>query len=118
VAAKPSEAAIFRRKKTIPTATAKVGANTIPFNKEGAQMLAIWLGSQLTLKDHHTIRLKDGKRAMARLRRLAGQKGLSHTNCRKVMTVCIQSVARFGLELWRKGDCTRVTIGRQTSFSC
>lgn len=29
-----TETAIFRRKKTPPTAAVKVGANTIPFNKE------------------------------------------------------------------------------------
>jgi len=33
----------------------------------------VWLDSQLTLKDHHAIRMKSGKNVMARLRRLAGQ---------------------------------------------
>jgi len=57
------------------------------------------LDSQLTLKDHHAIRLKNGKNAMARLRRLAGRMGLSPANYRKVVTACIQSVAMFGSEL-------------------
>jgi len=62
-----TEAAIFRPRKTAPMATVKGGANTVPFNKEAARWLGIWLDSQLTLRDHHDIRLKDGKRAMARL---------------------------------------------------
>jgi len=95
-----TEAAIFRRKKTTPMATVKVGASTVLFNKEAARLLGIWLDSQLTLKDHHAIRLKDGEKAMARLRRLAGQMGLSPANCRKVMTAYIQPVAMFGSELW------------------
>ena len=68
--------------------------------------------SQLTLKDHHTIRLKEGKKAMGRLRRLTGQMGLSPTNCKKAMTACIQSVAMFESELWWKGDHVRGTIGQ------
>jgi hypothetical protein len=58
------------------------------------------LDSQLTLKEHHAIRLKEGKKALGRLRRLMGQMGLVPVNCRKVMTACIQSVAMFGSELY------------------
>ena len=94
-----TEAAIFRRKKTTPMVTVKVGANTVPFNKEATRLLRIWLDSQLTLKDHHAIWLKDGKKAMARLHRLAGQVELSPANYRKDMTTCIQPVAMFGSEL-------------------
>jgi hypothetical protein len=54
------------------------------------------LDSQLTLKEHHAIRLKEGRKAMGRLRWLTGQIGLSPVNCRKVMTACAQSVAMFG----------------------
>jgi len=106
------EAAIFRRKETTPTETVKVGTDTVPFNKEATRWLGVWLDSQLTLKDHHAIRLKEGERAMGRLRRLTGQMGLSPANCRKVMTACIQSVAMFGSELWWKGDHVRGTIGQ------
>jgi len=45
-------------------------------------------------------------------RQLTGQMGLSPANCRKVMTACIQSVAKFGSELWRKGDHVQGTVGR------
>jgi hypothetical protein len=57
-----------------------------------------------SLKEHHAIRLKEGKKALGRLRRLTGQMGLAPINCRKVMTACIQSVTMFGSELWWKGD--------------
>ena len=109
-----TEAAMFRRgrKRTTPIATVKVGTNTIPFNKEATRWLGIWLDSQLTLKEHHATRLKDGKKALGRLRRLAGQMGLAPVNCRKVMTACIQSVTMFGSELWWKGDHVRGTIGQ------
>jgi len=79
------EAVILRRKKAIPRQ-----AHTVPFNKEATRWLGVWLGSQLTLKDHHAIRLKDGKKKMARSRRLAGQMVLSLPNCRRVMTAYIQ----------------------------
>ena len=53
-----TEAEIFRRRKKTPTATVKVGANTVPFKKEATRWLGIWQDSQLTLKDHHAIWLK------------------------------------------------------------
>jgi len=62
----------FHRKKTAPVTTVKVGANAVPFNKQATRWLGVWLDSQLTLKEHHAIRPKDGKKAMAKLRRLAG----------------------------------------------
>jgi len=90
----------------------KVGANTVQSDSEATRWLGLWLGFQLTLKDHRAIRLKSGKKAMARLRRLAGQMGRSPANCGKVMTACIQSAVMFGSELWRKGDHTRGTVGQ------
>jgi len=107
-----TETAIFRRKKTPPTAAAAVGANTIPFNKEATQWLGVLLDFQPTLKDHQAIRLKNGKNAMARLHRLVRQMGPSPANCRKAMTTFIQPVAMFGSELWWKGDQARGTIGQ------
>jgi len=44
--------------------------------------------------------------------------GLSPTNCRKVMTACIQSDAMFGSELWWKGDTSGAPWARQMSCSC
>jgi len=72
-----------------PMATVQIGMVAVRFNKEATRWLCIWLDSQLTLKDHHAIRLAEGKKATARLKRLAGQMGLSPANCRKVKTACI-----------------------------
>lgn len=52
--------------KTPPTATVKIGANAAPFKKEATRWRGIWLYSQLTSKEHHAIRLKSGKKVMAR----------------------------------------------------
>jgi hypothetical protein len=70
------------------------------------------LDSQLTLKEHHAIRLKKGKNAMNRLRQLTGQMGLSPASRRKVMAAWVQSVAMFGAELWWMGDQVHGTTGR------
>ena len=93
-----TEAAIFwrRRKKGAEAkAMVKVGDNEVHFNKEATRWLGVWLDSQLTLKEHHATRLKNGRNTLTRLRRLTGQLGLSPANCRKVMTACIQSVAMY-----------------------
>jgi len=110
-----TEAALFWRKKRKETETSakmKMGDKEIPFNKEATRWLGVWLDSQLTLKEHHTTRLKSGRNAMTRLRRLTGKMGLSPTNCRRIMTACVQSVAMFGAELWWKGGNVRGTTGR------
>ena len=107
-----TEAAIFWRSKAVPTAMVKVGATLVLFNKEATRWLGVWLDSQLTLKEHHARRLKGGRNAKTRLRRLTGPLRLSPVNCWKVMTACVQSVAMFGAELWWKGDGTRGTVGR------
>ena len=109
-----TEAAMFWRKKKGTEAKAKVrvGDNEVPFNKEVTRWLGIWLDSRLTLGTHHNTRLRDGKRAMTRLRRLTGQMGLAPANCRKIMAACIQLAAMFGSELWWKGGNIRGTTGR------
>jgi ribonuclease HI len=110
-----TEAAIFWRKKRKGAKTrvkVKVGDEEIPFNKEATRWLGVWLDSQLTLREHHATRLKSGRNAMNRLRRLTGQMGLSPVNCRRIMTACVQSVAMFGAELWWKGGNVRGTTGR------
>jgi hypothetical protein len=89
-----------------------VGTSDIPFNTEATRWLGAWLASQLTLKEHHAIRIKEGKRTMGGLRRLTGQMGLSPVNCRKVKTACIQSVATFGSELCWMGNGVEGTVRR------
>ena len=108
-----TEAALFsRRRKADSGAAITVGSKAVPFNKEATRRLGVWLDSQLILKDHHAGRMKDGRNALTRLRRLSGQLGLSPANRRKVMTAYIQSVAMFGAELWWEGAEMRGTVGR------
>ena len=64
-----TEAAMFWRKTKGTEAKAKVigGEEEVAFNKVATRWLGVWLDSQLTLKDHHTTRLKSGRNPMARL---------------------------------------------------
>jgi len=52
--------------------TETVGNNSVPFNQEATRWLGVWLVSQLTLKEHHAVRMKSGRKAMARLHWLTG----------------------------------------------
>jgi len=107
-----TEAVLFHKKRSAPRATVAVGTNSVPFNKEAARWLGIWLDAQLSLKEHHATRMNEGRKALTRLRRLTGQMGLTPANCRKVLTACVQSATMFGAELWWKGDHTTGTQGR------
>jgi len=98
-----SEAVLFSRRRKAANETVKTGEREIPFNTEATRWLGIWLASHLTLRDHQRTMMKKGRKALARLKRLAGQMGLTSDNCRKVMTACVQSVAMYGTELWWKG---------------
>jgi len=89
-----------------------VGTNKVPFNREATRWLGIWLDAQLSQKEHHATRMKEGGKAMTRLQRFMGQMGLTPDNCRKAMTACVQSAAMFGAELWWMGDLAGGTIGR------
>jgi len=65
-----TEAALFYRKRSAPTAAIKVEGSDVPSNKEATRWLGVWLDPQLVLKEHHAIRLEKGRNAMNRLRRL------------------------------------------------
>jgi hypothetical protein len=60
---------------------------------------------------HQKAMMKKGRKAMGRLQRLTGEMGLTPANCRKVMSACVQSVAMYGSELWRKGATGRGMAG-------
>ena len=81
-----TEAALFWRGRKAAEAKVRVGGNEIPFNKEATRWLGVWLDSHLKLRNHHAVRMKEGRKALTRLWRLMGQMGLSPVNCRKVMT--------------------------------
>jgi len=72
-----TEGVLFRKKKCALTATIRVRTSDIPFNSEATRWLGVWLDSQLTLKEHHAVRLKEARKAMERLCWLTGQMGLS-----------------------------------------
>jgi len=89
-----TEAILFsrRRKRSTPATPPRgilVDGRTVQFNKQATRWLGVWLDSQLTLKDHHDVRMKIARNAQNRLRRLAGQVGLSPENCRKVQAACV-----------------------------
>ena len=88
-------------------------SNTIQFNGQATRWLGVWLDSQPTLKEHHDVRLKKARNAQNRLRRLAGQVGLSPENCRRIQAAYVQAAALFGSELWWKGKETYGMAGRQ-----
>jgi len=100
-----------KRKGAEAKAKVRVGDNIVPFNKEATRWLGVWLDSQLTLKVHHATRLNSRQNAMAHLQRLTGRMVLILTNCRRIMTACIQSVAMFGAELWWRGGNVCGTTG-------
>jgi len=101
-----------KRKGAEAKAKVRVGDNIVPFNKEATRWLGVWLDSQLMLKVHHATRLNSRQNAMAHLQWLTGRMGLILTNCRRIMTACIPSVAMFGAELWWKGGNVCGTTGR------
>ena len=93
------------------TATVTVGANAVQFNKEATRWLGICLASQLLLKQHHAIRMKEGRKAMTSLRRLTGRWALAG-QMQETHDGLFQSVIRFGSQLWWKGDHVTGTIDR------
>ena len=76
-----------RRKK--PTETVPVGDDRIPFNKQATRWLGVWIDSKITLKEHHSARMKSARKAMGRIRRLTGQAGLCTGACRKALVACV-----------------------------
>jgi len=75
------------------------------FNKQATWRLGAWLDSQLTLKEHHDIRIEKARNVQNRLRRLAGQVGPSPENCRRICP--------SRSELWWKGEDAHGTKNRQ-----
>jgi len=87
-----------RRRK--PTETVRVGDDEIPFNKQATRWLGVWIDSKMSLKEHHSARMKSARKAMGRIRRLTGQAGLCPGACRKALVAYVQATALYGAELW------------------
>jgi len=56
-----TEAALFHKMRTASTATVSIGTNDVPFDKEATRWPGVWLDAQLTLKEHHATRIKEGR---------------------------------------------------------
>jgi len=95
-----SEAMLFSTERRVPTATVETAGREIPFNKEATRWLGIWLDVHLTLRDHLRAMLNKGRNAAPRLRWMEGQMGMTSGNYLKVMTACVEAVAKYGNELW------------------
>jgi len=101
-----TEAMFLSKRRRKPTETVRVGDDEIPFNKQATRWLGVWIDSKMTLKEHHSARMKSARKAMGRIRRLTGQAGLCPGACRKALVACVQATALYGAELWwddRKG---------------
>ena len=76
-------AIVRSRRRRIPLANARgirVGqGNTVHFNKQATRLAGLAADSKL--KEHHDVRIENARNAQNRLRRLAGQVGLSPENC-------------------------------------
>ena len=83
--------------------TVRVGDHEVSSNKHATRWLGVWIDSKMTLKEHHSARMKSARKAMGRLRRLTGQMGLCPDACRKALVACGQATALYGAELWWDG---------------
>jgi len=95
-----TETMFLSKQRRKPTETVRVGNDEIPFNKQAARRLGVWIDSKMTLKEHHSARMKSARKAMGRIRRLTGQTGLCPGACRKALVACVQATALYGAELW------------------
>jgi len=101
-----TEAMFLSKRRRKPTESVQVGEHAVPFNKHATRWLRVWIDSKMTLKEHHSTRMKKARRAMGCIRRLTGQMGLSSAACKKALVACVQASALYGAELWwddRKG---------------
>jgi len=96
-----TEAVLFRKgRKEMPAGKIQVGNHKVAYNKEATRWLGVYLGSSLTLKEHHRTRMRKARQAEGRLRRHTGQFGLTPEHCRRIQVACVQASALFGSKLW------------------
>jgi len=87
-----------RRKK--PTESVRVGDYEVQSNQHAMRWLGIWIDSKMTLKEHHSARMKKARKVMHCIRRLTGQLGMCPDACRRTLVACVQEPALYGAELW------------------
>jgi len=87
-----------RRRK--PKESVQVGGHEVTFNQRATRWLGVWIDSKLTLKEHHSARMKRARTGAQRVRRLTGQMELCSDACRRALVACVQASALYGSELW------------------
>ena len=55
----------------------------------------------MTLKEHHSTRMKNSRKAMHCIRRLTGRLGMYPDACRRALVACVHAPALYGVERWR-----------------
>jgi len=101
-----TEAMFLSKRRRSPSESVQVGDHSVPFNKHATRRLGVWIDSKMTLKEHHSARMKKARRAAGCIRCLTGQMGLCPAACKKALVACVQASALYGAELWwddRKG---------------
>ena len=97
-----TEAALFHRKRSTPRATVKVGNDAVPLKWEATRWLGVWLDSQLMLKGHHTVRMKEGRKhrtdgaATGRLQE--GYDGLHSVSCLVQLGTVVEGGPHYGYQ--------------------
>ena len=94
-----TEAFLSKRWKK-PTESVRVGDYEVQFNQHATRWLGIWIGSKMTLKEHHSARMKKARKVMHCIRRLTGQLGISPEACRRASMACVQASALYEADLW------------------
>jgi len=105
-----TEAMFLSKRRRKPTESVRVGEHDVPFNQHATRWLGVWIDSKMTLKEHHSARVKKAQREMHCIRRLTGQMGLCPDACKWALVACVQASALYGAELWwddRKGEGVR-----------
>ena len=104
------EAIFLSKRRKTPSETVRVGDHEVSSNKHATRWLGVWIDSKMTLKEHHSARMKSARKAMGRLRRLTGQMGLCPDACRKALVACVQATDLYRAELW--WDDRKVAVSR------
>jgi len=64
-----TEAMFLSKRRRKPTELVRARS---PFNQHATRWLGVWIDSKMTLKEHHSARMKKARRAMQCIRRLMG----------------------------------------------
>jgi len=60
------EAMFLSKRRRKPTEPVRVGRHGVPFNQHATRWLGVWIDSKMTLKEHHSARMKKARTATQR----------------------------------------------------